>query len=399
MDRTQASHDKTPENAYGPAMGPNFQQPYRKSDEEIIGMDSASLTHLPNNIVTFNLDIDQKNGGFRSVIRRKRWIVFTVLCTLTVIIIFLVLLIVLRPGRSTRATDEDITDKELSSRLGAPGSGTEGLSCYPFNFLQTVTPKPIHSHNDYLRKVPLCTALRHGCVSVEADVWLFDDPEHLYVGHDQASLRPNRTFQALYIQPLVNILTRQNPVSGSYNATSRGVFDTAPNQTLTLLVDVKTAGPETWAKVVEQLEPLRERGWLTHVANGTIHPGPITVVGSGNTPFDLLTQNTTYRDYFFDAPLDKLQDDTFNGTNSYYASVGFRSAIGRTWMGTLSTSQVGKVRRQVEEAHAKGLKVRYWDLPQWPIGARHLIWDYLKKEGADVLNADDVGDAARLDWH
>ena len=240
-------------------------------------------------------------------------------------------------------------------------------------------------------------------MSVEADVWLFDEPErrdHLYVGHDEAALQPNRTFESLYIQPLVEILTRQNPTTEFYDANGRGVFDTAPNQTLTLLVDVKTAGLETWSKVVEQLEPLRERGWLSYFADGTVHTRPITVVGTGDTPFDLLTQNTTYRDYFYDAPLKKLAEGSFDDTNSYYASVSFGSAVGNLWMGSssLSEEQLDKIRSQVGEAHARGLKARYWDLPEWPVSVRNLVWDTLVEEGVDMLNVDNIRAAARREW-
>jgi len=44
---------------------------------------------------------------------------------------------------------------------------------------------------------------------VEADVWLSNGT--LYIGHDVQSLTPNRTFDGLYIQPLVDILTNANP--------------------------------------------------------------------------------------------------------------------------------------------------------------------------------------------
>lgn len=320
---------------------------------------------------------------------------------LTNIRIMLLLEILIQLGRSTWPKDEDASDDEVFKRWGQPGSGTEGLAWYPTDFLQDVMPKPIHSHNDYWRKVPLFTAIHQGCTSVEADVWLFGDPasrDHLYVGHDQAALQRNRTFQSLYIQPLAEILTRKNPTTEFYNGSSRGVFDTAPNQTLTLLVDVKTTGPATWSKVVEQLEPLRERGWLTQFSGGTIHTRPITVVGTGDTPFDILTQNTTYRDYFFDAPLDQLSGSPFDATNSYYASVSLGSAIGNPWMGTFSVNQLRKVKQQVREAHVRGLKARYWDLPGWPVRVRNAIWDTLVEEGVDLLNVDNVRDAARRDW-
>lgn len=239
-------------------------------------------------------------------------------------------------------------------------------------------------------------------MSVEADVWLFDDPgrsDSLFVGHEQAALQPNRTFQSLYIQPLIEILERQNPSTQFYNDNYRGVFDMDPNQTLTLLVDVKTSGADTWAKVVEQLEPLRQRNWLSFYANGTTHTRPITVVGTGNTPFDLLTSNATYRDYFYDAPLKSLASSSeYDSTNSYYASVSFGSTIGSPWMGGLGAEQIERIRAQVKAAHEKGLKARYWDLPSWPISTRNRLWDLLVREGVDLLNVDDVKAAAKRKW-
>jgi hypothetical protein len=48
-------------------------------------------------------------------------------------------------------------------------------------------------------------------ISVEADVWLVNGT--LYIGHEVQALTSARTFDALYITPLVQILTDQNPVT------------------------------------------------------------------------------------------------------------------------------------------------------------------------------------------
>ena len=61
----------------------------------------------------------------------------------------------------------------------------------------------------------------------------------------------------------------------------RGVFDRDGTQTLYLFVDVKTEGTTTWPAVVDALEPLRSKGWLTKVDGSTLTKGPITVVGTG----------------------------------------------------------------------------------------------------------------------
>jgi hypothetical protein len=282
---------------------------------------------------------------------------------------------------------------------GKPGTGTELLSWYPTDFLQDVMPVPCHSHNDYWRKVPLFSAIYAGCTGVEADVWLRDGD--LLVGHDTASLQVNRTFQSLYVNPLVEILTHQNPTTPYYTGTTNGVFDVDRDQTLVLLVDVKSGGPETWPWVVKQLGPLRDKGWLSYSKDGEFHQRPITVVGTGNTPFDLIAGNSSsdYRDAFFDAPLDKLENSPYNSTNSYYASVNFWNAIGAVWWrGGPSDGQLESIRKQLREASTRGLKSRYWGLPSWPIHVRNIIWEVLIAEGIGMLNVDDLDAATKEDW-
>ncbi|KAF2087902.1 hypothetical protein K490DRAFT_40693 [Saccharata proteae CBS 121410] len=325
---------------------------------------------------------------------------------------------------------------EFLPRWGEPNYFGEGLSKYPTDFTRDVHPVPCHSHNDYWRRVPLFEAIRYGVTGVEADVWLFDDDEELFVGHNTASLTPNRTFRSLYIDPLVDILDRQNPTTDFANVTRHGVWDEDPEQSLVLLVDFKTSGEKTWPAVVEQLSVLRDRGYLTHFNGSAVVPGPVTVVATGNAPFDLVVANSTYRDIFFDAPLAMMYEDptipsskksqerlpkplgsggkdqgqgtsglganvtadTFNKTNSFYASVSFTESIGRTFGSKLSKQQIKKIRGQILGAQKRGLKVRYWGAPSWPIGLRNHIWEVLVTEGADMLNVDDLAAAAKTDW-
>ncbi|KAJ0163249.1 Altered inheritance of mitochondria protein [Colletotrichum tanaceti] len=265
-----------------------------------------------------------------------------------------------------------------------------------FEEASVAEPIPCHSHNDYWRKRPIYDALQVGCIGIEADVWLYGT--ELYVGHSKWSLREKNTFTDLYVDPLVRLLEERN--AGFENATQqspRGIYEASPEQTMVLLVDLKTGGPETWLQVVRQLEPFRERGWLSKVVNGKVHYGPITVVGTGNTPFELVAEDPTYRDTFFDAPLLNLDSHNFNPTNSYYTSVSFKKAIGTVWFGDLSEAQMTKLRAQVKEAHSRGLKVRYWDLPAWPISIRNHIWGVLIREGVDILNVDDLK-GAKKEW-
>src|SRR5271170_8055908 len=109
----------------------------------------------------------------------------------------------------------------------------EELVHWPTDFTRDIHPIACHSHNDYWRREPLYSAIRAGCTGVEADVWLFD--EELYVGHSVSSLTPNRTLANLYINPILDILEKQNPITHFHpdlDETPNGVFDTAPSQSL-----------------------------------------------------------------------------------------------------------------------------------------------------------------------
>ncbi|KAI2704369.1 hypothetical protein CBS147317_5626 [Penicillium roqueforti] len=276
-----------------------------------------------------------------------------------------------------------------------------------------VIPVPCHSHNDYWRHIPLRSALRAGCISVEADVWPWGND--ILVGHSRSTVHRG-TLQSLYLDPLLKILDTHNaPPSRSWphvmNQEIVGVFPNDPKQTVTLLVDCKTDGDRTLPLLVEQLNPFREKGYLTHFNGSDIVYGPVTIVASGDAPFHLLLENTTYRDVFFDAPLGNLtfpteitandnkpMDSTYNPSNSYYASADFRKVVGPLSLSRLSDIQLAILRSQVFEAHKLGLKVRYWGTPTWPIGLRNHVWNVLVHEGVDVLNTDDLRGATKQDW-
>src|SRR5256714_6647293 len=64
-----------------------------------------------------------------------------------------------------------------------------------------VVPLPqAHAHNDYEHKRPLFDALDNGFCSVEADIFLVDG--ELLVGHARQDLKPERTLEKLYLDPL-----------------------------------------------------------------------------------------------------------------------------------------------------------------------------------------------------
>lgn len=269
---------------------------------------------------------------------------------------------------------------------------------YPTDLTQGIIPKFIHSHNDYWRPIPFYSAISVGAVSVEADVWLYNDT--LHVGHEESALTNERTFQSLYVYPILDVLEKMNPKSPFLTEqTNNGVFDTDSSQTLYLYVDVKTDGRTTFPQVIRELEPLRSRGYLTTWDGTKVTPGPITIIGTGNTPLDQI-QGVDHRDYFYDAPLPYL-DTTFSNITSSVsltANWDFEAVFGEVRGQSFTNSQMKTLEEQVATAHGKGILVRYWDLPGWPIGTRNAIWRILWDAGVDLLNVDDLEAAANF-WY
>ncbi|KNG49468.1 serine threonine protein kinase [Stemphylium lycopersici] len=255
------------------------------------------------------------------------------------------------------------------------------------DFSRDIVHKNCHSHNDYWRAVPLYGALAAGCVSVEADIWLTDD-EELLVSHSWKSTTPERTLKSLYLDPLTNILDRRNVTTAGDADEKTGVFDSDPRIAVVLVIDFKSDGAATWPVLLQQLAPLREKDWLTRYDGETLHQGALTIVGTGNAPFDLIQRDSTNRYVFFDAPLLSVAEPKYNSTNTYYASAPIRGAVGKLWFNKMSSSQISAAREQVKVAQNKGLKSRYWDTPSWPIGRRDEVWEHLIDVDTGVLNVD-----------
>jgi hypothetical protein len=199
---------------------------------------------------------------------------------------------------------------------------------------------------------------------------------------------------------MLDVLRKQNPNSSFVTGaepTKNGLFDTANGQTVYLFVDMKTDGETTWPYVVRALEPLRSAGYLT-AFNGTgTTAGPVTVIGTGNTPLDQVLRQQP-RDVFYDAPLDRLNSTASNITSdiSPIASTAFSRQFGTVRNGEFNATQRALLDSQIETAHAKGIRVRYWDQPLWPISNRDAIWRLLWSAGVDLINSDDLEGAANL---
>lgn len=119
-----------------------------------------------------------------------------------------------------------------------------------------------HSHNDYLQPAPFTSAYHQKFGSIEADVFLINDT--LFVAHEKTQIDPARTFDKLYLQPILETAAKNE---------GRVYRDKA----LQLLIDLKTQGDSALLAISKLLAPhesvFGEKGTVKVVVSGNV-PAP-----------------------------------------------------------------------------------------------------------------------------
>ena len=226
-----------------------------------------------------------------------------------------------------------------------------------------------HAHNDYEHARPLFDALDCGFGSIEADVHLVNGA--LLVAHDAKDVKPARTLETLYLAPL------RERVRANGGRVYRG------GPTIVLLVDVKTEAETTYAALDAVLKTYAEV--LTRFTGGTAQLGAITVIVSGNRArATMAAQAVRY------AALDgRIEDLTGPATSNAgpalipLVSDNWTKVFGGKWSGPMSPAVAAKLKELVENAHARGQIIRFWNTPDTPG-----VWGALSKAGVDLINTD-----------
>lgn len=230
-----------------------------------------------------------------------------------------------------------------------------------------------HAHNDYSHPRPLLDALDHGFCSVEADIFLVDG--QLLVGHVPTELKPKRTLQALYLDPL----RRRVQDNGGR------VYRNGPP--LTLMIDVKTDAERTYAALANLLTGYGDM--LSSVRNGVVEERAVTVIISGNRAEQTVT-DAALRYVGIDGRLVDL--DTQRPSHLVpLISDNWRNHFRWRGQGPMPEQERQKLRGIVEKAHEKGRRVRFWATPDDPA-----VWRELADAGVDLLNADDLAGLERF---
>jgi hypothetical protein len=233
-----------------------------------------------------------------------------------------------------------------------------------------VTPlRRAHAHNDYEHTRPLLDALDQGFCSVEADIHLIDGK--LLVAHDRKDAKPERTLQALYLDPL-----RERA-----RANGGRVYLGGP--TVFLLVDVKTGADETYAALDKVLAGYSDI--LSVTRDGKHESKAVTAVLSGNrAKATVAKQAVRYvgidgrpEDLDSDAPADLIPWISANWLLTF------------RWLGDAAMPEAdrAKLRQYVGRAHKKGRLVRFWATPE-----KEALWKELLAADVDLINTDKLAE-------
>jgi hypothetical protein len=225
-----------------------------------------------------------------------------------------------------------------------------------------------HAHNDYEHRRPLFDALDHGFASVEADIHLVNG--QLLVAHDLDKVKPERTLQALYLDPL---RTRAKKFGGRIYPNG--------DPTFYLLIDTKTDPIATYAVLRNVLNDYSDL--LTRFDGARIDTKAVTVVLTGNRPRTVLPGEKV-RLAGLDGQMPDLSEHNSNGV-FLWMSENWKNYFNWNGHDSFPDDQKARLLDMVAKAHERHMKVRFWNAPQSVV-----FWSELRADGVDLLNADDL---------
>lgn len=238
---------------------------------------------------------------------------------------------------------------------------------------QPVPLTRVHAHNDYEHPHPLFDALEHGFCSIEADIYLVNG--QLLVAHERRQVKPERTLQALYLDPL----------RARVKANGGRVYPHGPE--VVLLIDLKV----DWRQIYPVLRGVLRQyaDMLVTFEGGVKKPNAILAIITGNrskTMFD----GESVRYAALDGELADLDGNKNADVIPWISGSWYRTF---TWRGAgqMPENERAKLKGIVARAHQQGRKVRFWGSPDQPV-----FWQELLDDDVDLINTDDLAGAQKF---
>lgn len=119
-------------------------------------------------------------------------------------------------------------------------------------------------------------------------------------------------------------------------------------------------------------------------------PGPLTIVGTGETDLSLVLASSP-RYIFYDAPLIRIDQPIISSegkTIEWGPEIAPIASSKWTWWSYYPNVEALKV--YSNNAHERGIRARWWGVARWPGYLRRALWNLQLKADVDIMNADDL---------
>jgi len=213
----------------------------------------------------------------------------------------------------------------------------------------------------------LFDALDHGLCSVEADIYLVDG--QLLVAHNRSQVKPDRTLQSLYLDPLRERVKKNGG----------RVYPNGPE--VALLIDIKTDWHTIYPVLREVLKKYADI--LSSFEGDEKKTNAITAILSGSRSLDMF-KGETVRYAAYDGLLSDLDSDASPNLIPWISD-NWGASFRWPGHGEMSPADKVKLKEIVTKAHQKGRQVRFWGAPDQPV-----FWREMLANGVDLINTDDL---------
>ena len=225
-----------------------------------------------------------------------------------------------------------------------------------------------HSHNDYAQKTPFFLAYNAGFGSMEADIWAVDG--ELLVAHDRKDLKPERTIEALYLDPIIEAFKKNGGKPWKNLPAS-----------FQLLVDIKT-------EVEPALSMLAAKaGKYPDVFDPAINKYAVKIVITGNRPDPaLFDQYPAF--IYFDGKLNlRYTEKQLKRVPLYSENL----KVFTPWNSNdpIPELEEARLKHVIDSVHSLNRKIRWWNAPD-----NQAAWIKLENLKVDYINTDHIAELA-----
>jgi len=218
-----------------------------------------------------------------------------------------------------------------------------------------------HSHNDYLQKSPLQTALKHGFYSVEADIFL--KKGELVLAHTPIGKIKNKSLEEYYLKPLFEIYNKYN---------NKKIYDFSERELL-LFIDIKSDANTTIKALEKTIE--KYKAMLTYCENDVVNKKAVTIIISGNRDKNYIS-NISKRYFFINGRLEDVDKEL--DTKLY-------PVISDNYKKVQKNKTDLEIEDLIKKAKQQGKLIRFWNVKN-----DEKNWTKLNKIGASLINVDKI---------